>query len=279
MIIHKFKAMASPCEVHVATKDPILASKAGQAVEDEAKRIESKYSRYQSTSVVSQINSSKGKAVSLDEESAQLMDFAFDCYEMSDGLIDITSGVLRQIWSFKTPDQPLPTSAQIQDILNRVGLKKAKWNSPYFQLPKDMEIDLGGIVKEYAADRCLSIARALSGAPCMINFGGDISASKNSNGPWKIAIEGSKQVIDLMEGGLASSGDGRRYLKSGDRIFSHILNPKTGWAVESKYVTISVESESCTSAGILATLSHLQTDPKDFLTSQGVRFWLVSSYI
>ncbi len=278
MLVHKFHCMASPCEVQIDTSDPLLATQVSAAVEQEARRIETQYSRYRNDNVVSRINSAKGKAVEVDDETAKILDYAYACFEMSDGLIDITSGILRRIWTFKTSDQPIPTPAKINAILPFIGLQKAKWRRPYFQLPKGMEIDFGGIVKEYAVDRCLELAAAQSKSPCLINFGGDLAANKTARShSWCVSIEGSDQTILLSQGGLASSGDARRYLKHQGRIYSHILNPLTGWAVESDYVSITVEADSCTAAGVLATLSHLQKDPKLFLEAQAVRFWLVKS--
>ena len=164
MFVHRFKAMASPCEVQIDSADPLLGARVGKLIEAEALRIEAKYSRYRPDSVVSRVNRAKGRAVEVDVETAGILDYAYNCFELSDGLIDITSGVLREIWSFKSPDDPVPTAEMIAGVLPRVGLKKAKWTKPYFQLPRGMEIDLGGLVKEYAVDRCLAMAAAESGS-------------------------------------------------------------------------------------------------------------------
>lgn len=278
MYVHKFTCMASPCEVQLDTEDPLLGARLSADVEHEARRLEQKFSRYVNTGIVHKINSGKGKPVEVDEETAKLIDYAFECHQISEGLIDITSGVLREIWDFSSPDSPVPNEKKIQEYRARVGLKKVKWSKPYVQLPKFMQIDLGGIVKEYAVDRALELVSKSSNFASLVNFGGDIAANKSPRGQaWKVWVEGSREVVDFRSGGLATSGDARKYLRSGNRIYSHILNPTTCQAVESPFISITVEAETCTSAGILATLSHLQSDPKAFLSAQGVRFWLLAA--
>ena len=68
----------------------------------EAERINDKYSRYRSQSVLSEVNrvAGKGKPVLLDEETVELLEYAFSCYRKSDTLFDITAGVLRRAWDF-----------------------------------------------------------------------------------------------------------------------------------------------------------------------------------
>ena len=91
-----FHAMATPCEVRIETDNVSLAQLAADIVETEARRIEFKYSRYKETSVVGLINASSGREVVVDAETAHLLNFAAQCYEVSNGLFDITSGILRQ---------------------------------------------------------------------------------------------------------------------------------------------------------------------------------------
>ncbi len=89
--------MASPCEVIIQTSDEELAVKLGKLVSAEVWRIEDKYSRYDQNSLCSAINNNAGQSVVIDDETFQLLSFADQCYQLSDGLFDITSGVLRKV--------------------------------------------------------------------------------------------------------------------------------------------------------------------------------------
>jgi FAD:protein FMN transferase len=274
MLKRTFQCMASPCEIHLDSTDPILMNRVEKAVVGEARRIEAKYSRYRDDSVLAQILNSRGEDFEVDEETAKLLSFARVCFEISGGLLDITTGVLRKIWSFKGDEGRVPTQSEINGVKGLVGLNRLIWNDPVLRLPKGMELDFGGIGKEYAVDRCVLLAAEITPVACLINFGGDLAALKApKSGAWSVGIEGSREVIHFKTGGLATSGDERRYARSGTTLYSHILNPLTGWAVVSPYVSITVQSDTCTNAGIIATLAHLQEDPRAFLLDQGFHFW------
>jgi thiamine biosynthesis lipoprotein len=216
----------------------------------------------------------------VDSETASLLDFAFQCFELSDGLFDITSGALRRIWDFKN-FSAFPSATQISDCLNYVGLQKVKWDQKSLQLLDGMEIDFGGIVKEYAVDVCLSLVPK-GGPATLVNFGGDLAVNRAPRaGSWSVAIEEAfKNKIQgsqlaLKGGALATSGDTHRSFVHEGQRYSHILNPKTGLPVSNGIATITVFSQSCTMAGMLATVSHLQKDPAAFLKSQEVVHWIV----
>ena len=87
-----FDAMASPCEVLIDTDDLTLAQHIGQLVAQEAWRIQDKYSRYQKDSVISYLNHHAGKRCDLDPETFALLNFAKQCYQLSDGDFDIIIG-------------------------------------------------------------------------------------------------------------------------------------------------------------------------------------------
>ncbi|HKI73605.1 MAG TPA: FAD:protein FMN transferase, partial [Pseudomonadales bacterium] len=129
------------------TQDPVLTAKLGRIAEAEAKRIEIKYSRYRDDSVTAKINNSRGQPVEVDDETAALLDYADECYELSDGLFDITSGALRRAWRFDGSSN-LPSCEEVIAILPCVGWNKITWQRPYITLPANMEIDFGGIGKE-----------------------------------------------------------------------------------------------------------------------------------
>ena len=168
-----FEAMASPCEILMDLDDNLLANKLLKLAQQEAKRIEQKFSRYRNDNIIYQINNSQGKPVKLDEETAKLLDYADQCYQLSDGKFDITSGVLRQVWKFDGSNN-IPSKKDVNTIICNVGWEKVSWQSPYVTLPKNMEIDLGGVGKEYAVDRTALLLIQHTPASLLINFGGDL---------------------------------------------------------------------------------------------------------
>jgi thiamine biosynthesis lipoprotein len=229
--------MASPCEVHVAEPDRALAERVVAIAAAEAARIEAKFSRYRRGNVVDDINNARGRTIVVDEETARLLDYAHELNELSDGKFDVTSGALRRVWRFDGGDR-VPSGDAVLQVLATVGWHRARWRSPELTLPPGMEIDLGGIGKEYAVDRAAALVRPLSGR-CLLNFGGDLLAlgPQQHDRPWRVGIEsvsggaGPAKQIDLGLGALATSGDARRYVQRDGKRYSHILDPATGWPV------------------------------------------------
>ena len=279
----QFQAMATPCEIRIETPDRVLAGKAAEAAMAVARRIEDKFSRYRDDSVTSRINQSAGQTIAVDKETARLLDFAAQCFEISDGLFDITSGVLRRAWTFDGSDK-LPDLVQVEALRDLVGWQKATWRKPYFTLPEGMEIDLGGLAKEYAVDRALAEARMVCGAPMLVNFGGDLAVSGPRSGDrrWHVAIASVERdsdmaaMLDVGQGGLATSGDARRYLLKDGVRYSHILDPRTGWPVKDAPRSVTVAAASCVEAGLTATLAMLHgAGAEKFLEQEGMRAWCI----
>lgn len=277
----QFTAMASPCEVLMEVNDKVEAEVIFNAVAEEALRIETKFSRYRSDNAVYEINNSAGKMLQVDEETARLIDFSDELYRLSEGLFDITSGVLRKVWKFDGSDN-LPEASDVEAILENIGWHKVQWQDQQLTLKKDMEIDLGGIGKEYAVDSSIKIARDLTDESVLINFGGDLAVScERKHHPfWSVGrlITGKENAVAMFQmkkGAIATSGDAHRYLLKDGVRYSHVLNPKTGWSVPNAPHTVSVAAPTCIEAGMLSTLAMLQGEKaEEFLELQDVKFWL-----
>jgi thiamine biosynthesis lipoprotein len=277
-----FTAMASACEVLLPSMSRHAALAIGKVAAQEAWRVEKKYSRYRDDSVTALIHRNRGTILELDAETASLLDFAQQCFELSEGLFDITSGVLRRAWTFDGSDH-IPDPASIERLLPSVGFNKLRWDPPLLMLPDGMELDFGGIGKEYAVDRAFDLLAARDWTPFLVNFGGDLRANRPpSHGPWQVGIErpdaerDAIMLLDLEHGALATSGDSRRYLMKDGVRYGHILNPRTGWPVPRAPRSVTVAASSCTEAGLLATMAMLRGDrARAFLDEQGVRSWLL----
>ena len=274
--------MASPCVVLVDTDDEILGAEVGEIVKTEALRIEAKFSRYR-PSVVTHINETAGTAVEVDDETADLIGYSMGCYTLSEGLIDITSGALRRVWKFDG-SETIPTDLQVREALRHVGWNQVTWERPILRLQPGMEIDFGGIGKEYAVDRALALAEAHTRAPVLVNFGGDlrVSGPRRDGTPWYVAIEDVDRagtaagLLELSSGALATSGDTYRHVISAGVRYGHVLNPKTGWPITDAPRSVTVHAATCTEAGLLAKLALLRgAGAEEFLKIEMVRAWCV----
>ena len=287
--IGRFRAMASPCEVLLESDDLALCRAATELAAAEAQRIEQKYSRYRADSVLSKLNQNAGHWQTLDEETCLLLQFADTCYALSDGLFDISSGILRRIWQFDGSDK-LASASDIEAILPFVGWHKVQRRQNQLYLPAGMELDLGGIAKEYAVDKVQQLLSARFAADAaapfpsvVVNFGGDMHCNqKRRDGTlWRIGIEHpgladqAITAVGLAEGALATSGDSRRFLLKDGIRYSHILNPKTGWPVQQALRSVTVAAPNCLLAGMLATTALLHgADAEAFLQAQGLQYYV-----
>jgi len=279
-----FKAMSSPCEILLDHTDLDLAHAQVQAASHEAWRIEQKFSRYRTDNIVHALNHANGRTLRVDEETAHLLNFAATLHELSDGLFDITSGVLRRVWKFDGSDN-IPQPNEIAKLLPLIGWQQVRWANPFLTLLPGMELDFGGIGKEYAVDRVFLQLAGMDNSALLVNFGGDLRArGPCRNGTaWQVGVEKphaagqAVEMIALLTGALATSGDARRFLLKKGVRYSHILNPKTGWPIQGGPRSATILSSDCVLAGMLATLTLLAgKNAEAFLKEQeNIKAWLV----
>jgi thiamine biosynthesis lipoprotein len=257
--------MGSPCALRLYCQSEQQFDHVNQLCINEMARLESKYSRYLTDSIVSKINTSAGsnQTIALDDESWMLMQYADTAYQQSNGLFDVTSGVFRTLWDFKKA--VIPEQIEIEKLENKIGWHKLTLNQQAFSLPeKGMQIDFGGIVKEYAADALVTLLEFEGIQHGLIDLAGDMRAigSHPNNYPWKIGIKHPVEqntaiaTIPMTKGGLATSGDYARCFELNGIRYSHIINPKTGWPVQG-LASVSVWAPQCIVAGTIATIVML----------------------
>jgi thiamine biosynthesis lipoprotein len=279
-IVHQFYAMASDCAVHLCGETAQSLELVAAAAEAEVRRIEARYSRYRGDSELARINkvAANGGTIDIDAETAGLMAYAKACFAKSDGVFDITSGLLRTVWDFSV--SRLPDQSAIDAVLPFIGLDKVALldNQLHFRKP-GMEIDFGGLGKEYAADRAAEMCAELGARHGFIDLGGDIRVigPQPDGQPWRIGIRHPRDAkkivaeIALPNGALATSGDYERFIEVDGRRYCHILDPRTGWPAQG-LASVTVISDHCLVAGSLATAAMLKgADGAAWLHGLGVR--------
>lgn len=279
----RFRAMASEHELLLGGRaDAELARVAALAIAEVA-RIEAKYSRYRDDSVTTRINrAAGGAAVPIDAETAALLRYADACFAQSGGRFDLTSGVLRAAWDFRRAPPELPSAAALEAALACIGWQDVEWDELSMRLPRQgMEVDFGGIGKEYAADRAGTLCIEAGIAHGCVNLGGDVRVwgGRPGGAPWRVGIRHPRDEraaiagLDVADGAVATSGDYERYLEVDGRRYCHVLDARTGWPVTG-WQSMSVVAPLAVVAGSYATIAMLlEEEGAAYLDRAGAR-WL-----
>ena len=265
---HPFAAMGSRCELRLYARAEQEAAAIARIAVADVRRLDAKYSSYRDDSATAAINrvGAAGGAIAVDAETATLLDYADTCFEQSDGLFDLTSGVLREAWG--PHRHALPDAAALERLLPRVGWGKVRWARPRLEFSvAGMELDFGGIVKEYAADRAAVICAEAGIRHGLVDLGGDIKVigPHPDGAPWRVGIRHPRcpdavmATLEMTRGAVATSGDYERYLEIGGRRYCHIVSPRTGWPVQG-LAGVSVFAEECVVAGSATTIAMLMEE-------------------
>ncbi len=235
------------------------------AMTAELSRLENKLSRFRPDSEVSNINQSAGLGhVKISPEMVEILSFAQLLSEISQGIFDITVAPLVDLWDYKNAKNA-PTKPKIRNILSKID---------YHELvlkPKDrisglskrgQSIDLGGIGKGYASDRCLQIFQQYGISSAYISIGGNVSTlgNKPDGSLWRIGIQHPRDdrrligAVSVSGKAVVTSGDYERcFFDSQNKRWHHILNPTTGYPAESGLISVTVVTDSAMIADALST--------------------------
>jgi FAD:protein FMN transferase len=248
--------------------------------------IDQSMSLWNRNSTLSKINRNN-EDYSIDEHLRYVFEVSKKVYGQSDGAFDPTIGPIVKAYGFVTKnDLPLPSLQTIDSLLQFVGLHKVDLvNNKVIKNLEGISLDFNAIAQGYTVDLLCNHLKNKGIKHYLVEVGGEIRASgKNPEGKiWKIGIEkpirdkSDKQselqgVLALKNSSLATSGNYRNYIeKSGKRV-GHILNPKTGQAVEHKIVSVSVIAPTCTESDAWATAFVVLGKEKSFELAKKMKF-------
>ena len=225
-------------------------------------------STYIPTSDISKINRGDSLLV-VDYHFVTVYKQATEIWNTTEGFFDPTVGALVNAYGFG-PGKKLNTlsTQQLDSILQFTGWDKTKLNTNNTILkthPK-LYFDFNAIAKGYAVDVLANYLRHLKVTSFLVEIGGEIVAqgkSLKSNSFWKVAIDDPQQgedrtfiqIITLENEALATSGNYRKFSinETTGEQWVHSINPKTGKAVPSNILSVSVLAENCMKADAYAT--------------------------
>ena len=228
----------------------------GQDVLDEAtalcERFEQLFSRTIESSDVGRINAAAGAPTKVDEKTAELITLALDYSRQSGGLFDITIGAVTSLWDFVEGVVPAPED--IERAVAHVDYSKVVVDGDEVTLlDPEARIDLGGIAKGFIADELIALFRERGVESAFVNLGGNVMVmgGKPDGTPWAIGVQDPASEtgeaiiakVSASDGSVVTSGLYERCFERDGKTYWHILDPRTGYPVETDVVGATVFSE------------------------------------
>ena len=194
------------------------------------------------------VNHSGGQPVFISDETAELIEYALEISDLTDGALDISLYPVLLEWGFTTGEYKIPDEETLQNLLIRTGYEKVKLDGNYINLEDEMQIDLGAVGKGFTGDLLAEKIKENSVKSALINLGGNVQTigTKPDGSDWKVGItspygEGNFAVLEISDKAIVTSGGYERYFIGEDgRQYHHILNPETGKPAESGLISVSV---------------------------------------
>lgn len=232
--------MGSRFEITVVDQDSLSANRHIDRCVDEIERIENLISEWRTGTQVSEVNSNAGiRPVKVAQEVFELTKRGIYFSKQTQGAFDISIAAMDRIWRFDGSMDSMPSSDDVKKSVAKIGYRNIILDSVNFTIflrHPGMKIGFGSIGKGYAADmgRKLMIASGVSSG--MVNASGDIASwGKQLNGqPWSIGVlnpfkNRMIKVLRFNNCAVATSGSYEKYVEFGNKRYSHIIDPKTGY--------------------------------------------------
>ena len=235
------------------------------------KEVNQQMSTYIPDSEISRFNRSESlKSISVSEEFHYVVKRGVYWAEKTNGAFDITVFPLLFLWGFGPGGQGFPDvfpdSTAILKRLSHVGSKNLLIEDYTLKkLDKFISIDLNAIAKGFGVDAVYQYLISEQISDMMVEIGGEVRAKGNNHTfkPWTIAIErptlsgeiveAFDWILDLENEAMATSGDYRNYFEAGGQIYSHEIDPRTGYPSKTGIASATVTAPNCTDADAIAT--------------------------
>ena len=181
--------------------------------------------------------------------------------------LNIAIGPIVQTWRIGFNDVKVPTKQEIDDLLeitdpNQIILDEEKQS--VFLAKKGMAINLGALAKGYIADLMIDYMKKRGVESGLINLGGNVlafgDAKHNPDLMWRIGIQNPVEsrgnhlfTIGIKNQSVVTSGIYERKHTENGKTYHHILNPETGYPVETNVAGLTIISTASVDGEIWTT--------------------------
>lgn len=245
-----------------------ITYKSSESLAEEIKqqllRFDASLSPFNDTSIISRVN--RGEPVETDAWFDHVFTASQEVHRRTGGAFDPTVSPLVNAWGFGFKQGFFPDSTQVDSLLALVSMDKLSLDGRrVVKNDSRVSLNFSAIAKGYACD---VIGRLLADRGIddyMVEIGGEVAVSgRNPEGnAWRVGvnrptIEGGEagtieEVLQLTEGGLATSGNYRNYRVVDGKRIAHTIDPVTGYPVQHSLLSATVWAPDCMTADAYAT--------------------------
>jgi thiamine biosynthesis lipoprotein len=236
------EAMGATFSITLYGYDSQKMAAATDAAFAEATRLDEMLSNYKPESEWSKVNRTAAEtAVKVSPELFQLLSSCISYSRQSNGAFDITVAPLMKTWGFYKDEGRRPNPADLKDALAKVGYRHIHLDpvaETVFFDRSGVEIDPGGVGKGYAVDRMVSILRQRRFRTAFVSASGSsifgMGAPPGEPRGWRVEIMNPRntnetvETVFLKDMSISTSGAYEKFFESKGRIYSHIMDPRTG---------------------------------------------------
>lgn len=236
--------MGSPFRIIISTNDSIGISKVIQSSFDLARNLESQLSDYQINSELSQVNlrAGTGKFFPIHSSLREILKLAFQADKLTDGALNVKCGRLVQAWRRTRKEKILPDEDELRRIAYAIQSDCVQFSEDSTQLrltDRACQLDLGSLGKGFVAQKVLDHLLSYDWPYVLVDAGGKIcmTTQADKKNEWSVGLEIpggtaiSDQVLKLKNCSIASSGKTYQQVQIGNKVYSHVLDPRTGMAL------------------------------------------------
>jgi thiamine biosynthesis lipoprotein len=279
-----FDAMGTTFSIDVYGSSQGAIQAATESAFEEVHRLDQMLSNYISDSELSQVNARAAVSpVKVSREFFDLLEACVDYSSKSEGSFDITVGSLMKVWGFYKGSGHLPHRAEVRTALESVGYRNIILDpgalSVRFRRP-GVTLDPGGVGKGYAVDKMVEVLRQNGVTSALVSGGGSsiygLGVPPNENRGWYVRIRDPKDEkktaaeVYLHNNSLSTSGNYEKFFWAEGKLYSHIMDPRTGYPSEGM-LSVSVLSPKTIDSEVWAKPYYIlgrswaeKHKPKDF---------------
>lgn len=224
-------------------------------------------SDYEDQNPVAQLSAMSGKArpLCVPQPLFEVTSFSKNLWKLTDGYFDVTIGKVTHFWRDQFKKEKIPKPGKMKKKLKHVGMDKVILDSTknsIYLTRKKMQLDFGAVGKGYIGDQLGLFLRSKGVKSFLIDLGGDLVAGDAPPGKegWSILCNWLEGNVLIANEALATSGPDYQFFHYRGRVYSHVINPKTGWGVEAPSTCTVIAKTGALADAMASVLPLLDRD-------------------